>query len=182
MKKIFLFIFIPISLHINTYAQDTLRCILSGKSIGQLTWIGQNIDTAVRNLAGMFRVTLEKVPICEGCRETAVKFVVRDKKGILFTLEPGWTDTTFNKVGEFRTAREEFVTDKGIRVGMTYGDLKKKYRILNVNYSKGIGVNILVKGFSGSFRLQIPEELLNAEMFYIRNLPEDVPIVEIIMY
>jgi hypothetical protein len=65
---------------------------------------------------------------------------------------------------------------------MTYNDLKKKYRVLNVNYSRGIGVNIRVKGFEGSFRFLIPEENLNAEMFYIRNLPDDLPVKEIIMY
>lgn len=162
--------------------QDTASYILYGNRIGDLTWIGQNIDSATQNLTRFFRVTLEKIPICDGCRETATKFVIRDKKGILFTLEPGWTDTTYNRIAEFRTTREEFVTDKGLRVGMTYGDLKKKYRVLNVNYSRGIGVNILVRGFSGSFRLQIPEEALNAEMFYIRNLPDDIPIREIIMY
>lgn len=169
-------------MHYAARGQDTSSYVLSGKNIGELTWIGQNIDTAVQNLSRFFKVTLEKVPICEGCRETATKFVVRDRKGILFTLEPGWTDTTYNRIGEFRTTREEFVTDKGIRVGMTYGDLKKKCRILNVNYSRGIGVNVLVKGFSGSFRLQIPEEAVNEEVFYIRNLPDDIPIREIIMY
>lgn len=182
MKKLFILLCFFTVIHYTAEGQDTVEFVLYGNKIGDLTWIGQNIDTATQNLARFFRVTLEKVPICDGCRETARKFVIRDKKGILFTLEPGWTDTTYNRIGEFRTTREEFVSDKGIRVGMTYGDLKKKYRVLNVNYSRGIGVNVIVKGFSGSFRLQIPEEALNAEMFYIRNLPDDIPIKEIIMY
>lgn len=170
------------AIHHVAVGQDTANIILHGNKIGDLTWIGQNIDTAVQNLARFFRVTIEKIPICDSCKETATKFAIRDEKGILFTLEPGWTDTTYNRVSEFRTNRKEFVTDRGIRVGMAYGDLKKKYRLLNVNYSRGIGLNILVKGFNGSFRLQIPEEALNAEMFYIRNLPDEIPIKEIIMY
>jgi len=163
-------------------AQDKTEIVISGHKIGDLMYIGQDIDSVICNLSQSYKVSKENVPVCSKCNEYETGYVVTDAKGTLCSFIPGWADTTHSTIVEFRTQRKEFVTDKGIRVGMTFGDLQHKYRVLNVNYARGLDTRVIVKGVNGAFGVEMPPGMTPRENNFSTLLPFKVPITEIIIF
>ncbi|MBI3220746.1 MAG: hypothetical protein HYZ44_14625 [Bacteroidetes bacterium] len=147
--------------------------------IGQLK-TGDKLNDVFEKLKGL-RVVRDSVAECEGCNSYTPLYVVStfDNKD-LFVFEPGWYADNRDRLFRIRTTNKDFITDKGIRVGMTVKDLKEKYKLDEVDVSGETGIHILVEGFNGAFGIELPKSNdfwgINKE-----NIPDTLRIDEIII-
>jgi len=162
-------------------AQDSVSFLIAKGKIDNLLFIGENIDSALTNLAKTYKVIKSGIPEGEGRNARYPVYHIQDNKGILCTLERGWSESTSTKIVRFTTSRHEFITQKGIRPGMTYGDLKEDYRISNINYSGGQIIYVIVSGFDGAFSIEVPYNVTLETKDYAVKIPYEAIIKEIIM-
>lgn len=127
--------------------------IADGK-VGHVT-VGDDINKTLETL-GSFSVN--KIDNdCEECTSSGVTYVVLDCNQLeMFTIDPG-IDQDSKKISRIRTSDPRFKTEKGLGVGMTYGMIKREYKIIGVDASEGI-LHVVVEGFAGSFVLETPQD------------------------
>jgi hypothetical protein len=126
-------------------------------------------------------VKLDSIPECEGCNTFSPQYVVSSNDGeVLFVFEPGFEPADRDKLFRLRTTNSKFVTDKGVRVGMTVADVKDKYEITSVDVSGDTGIHLFVQDFNGSFGTEL---LVTNDWWKIseENVPDDLRIDEIII-
>lgn len=162
-----------------TLTVDNFEFIIKDGQIGNLKTGEQLID--VLDKLKTLTVVRDSVPECEGCDTYTPLFVVSTfDNQHLFVFEPGWDSTDHDKLFRIRTSNERFITDKGIRVGMTFKDLREKYQVDEVDVGGETGIHIFVQGFKGSFGVEIPRSndwwKINKE-----NIPDSLRIDEIII-
>jgi len=162
-------------------AQDSLSFVIAKRKVDELLFMGENIDTALANLAGTYKVIKSGMPEGEGRNAQYPVYHILDGKGLLCSLERGWTASTSTKIVRFTTSRPEFITTKGIRPGMTYGELKDKYRISNINYSGGQLIYVIVSEFEGAFSIEVPDNVTLETRDYAVKIPYEAVIKQIIM-
>ena len=162
-------------------AQDSLSFVIAKGKVGELIFMGENIDSALTNLAKTYKVIRSGMPEGEGRNAQYPVYHIQDGKGLLCTLERGWTERTSTKIVRFTTLRHEFITTKGIRPGMTYGELKDRYRISNINYSGGQLIYVIVSGFEGAFSIEVPDNVTLETKDYALKIPYEAVIKEIIV-
>ncbi len=137
--------------------------------------------TIVLDKLQQFKVTKDSVPTCEGCDTYSPLYRVSDDNHeAIFDFEPGWDSTNKNKLFRIGVSDIRFKTDKGIRIGMTYKDLKKKYHVEEVDIGGETGVHVLVKGFNGSFGMELPQ-VNNWWDFNKETLPDSLKIDGIVI-
>ena len=133
---------------------DKFDFIIKNGQIGNLR-TGEQVSDAVEKL-NQFIVVRDSIPECEACYTYSPLYEIKDLDNEeLFAFEPGWDSTNQDKVFRMSTANKKFITDKGIRVGMTLKELKEKYDVDEVDVGGETGVHIFVKGFKGSFGVEI---------------------------
>jgi hypothetical protein len=162
-----------------TVTVDKFDFTIKDGQIGNLT-TGEQLTDVLKKLKDL-TVVLDSVPECEGCDTYSPLYVVStfDNQD-LFVFEPGWDSTDHDKLFRISTGSEKFTTDKGIRVGMTLKDLKEKYEVDEVDVGGETGVHIFVKGFKGSFGVEIPRT--NDWWKTTKdNIPDTLKITEIII-
>lgn len=162
-------------------SQDSATYRISKGHVADILKMGDDIDSVLSVLSKKYRILKSGTPECRGCEKRSNIFYVMDKKGLFFTIEPGWTSSTSNKIVRFATTREEFITKEGIRPGMSFAELCDKYRINNINYSGGSLVYVVVSGFDGSFSIEIPENVRVTPTDYAHKIPYDAVIKEIVL-
>jgi hypothetical protein len=162
-------------------SQDSVSYKINGGQVADILNMGDDIDSVLLILSKRYRILKSGTTECRGCADRSNIYYVMDKKGLLFTIEPGWSSSNSNKIVRFTTQRKEFVTKEGIRPGMSFDDLREKYRISNINYSGGSLVYIIVAGFNGSFSIEIPENITVTTTDYAHKIPFDAIIKEIIL-
>jgi hypothetical protein len=144
--------------------------------------IGDGIDTSLKNLTLWFEVKHDSVTVCEGCDEYSPIYRIYDKeKQYIFSIEPGTEDNNKDKVSRIITSYTLFKTgDHGIQVGMSVKDIKRKYEITEVDNSGETGTHIFVKGFNGSFGIEMPK---SDEWFRYTptSIPDSLRITEIVI-
>jgi hypothetical protein len=166
-----------------TLTADNFDFTIKDGQIGNLK-TGEQLTDVLEKLKTL-TVALDSIPECEGCDTYSPLYVVAtfDNQD-LFVFEPGWISTDRNKLYRIRTSNERFITDKGIRVGMTVKDLKEKYEMDEVDLSGETGIHIMVKGFNGSFGIEIPRTDSHTNDFWTinkENIPDTLKINEIII-
>jgi hypothetical protein len=161
--------------------QDSGSFLIAKGRVDDLLFIGENIDSALSGLKKTYQLIPSGIPEGEGRNAQYPVYHIQDKKGILCTLERGWSESTRTKIVRFTTSRPEFVTQKGIRPGMTYGDLKDNYKISNINYSGGQVIYVLVSGFDGAFSIEVPDNVILETRDYAVKIPYEAIIKEIIV-
>lgn len=164
-----------------THSQTSKEIIISNNSIGNLFHLGQKTDSILKSLSSKYKIKKFDIPNCEGCDETSVAYHIFDDQGLFFTIEPGWDDQSKDKIFRFSTSRSEFVTDKKLKVGMNYKELKDLYSVTDIDYSGDLGIHVLIKELSGSFGIKIPSEFMDKALNYSKNLPNDAIVDEIII-
>jgi hypothetical protein len=162
-----------------TLTGDNFDFIIKDGQIGHLK-TGEQLTDVLEKLEA-FIVVLDSIPECEGCDTYSPLYAVSTSDNQdLFVFEPGWDLTDHDKLFRIRTSNQKFITDKGIRVGMTLKDLKTKYDIDEVDVGGETGIHVIVKGFKGSFGLEIPKSndwmTVNDD-----NIPDSLRIDEIIL-
>ncbi len=162
-------------------SQDSVIYKINKGHVADIFKMGDNIDSVLIVLLKQYKILKSGTPECRGCEKRSDVYYVMDKKGLLFTIEPGWTSSTSGKIVRFTTPREEFVTKEGIHPGMSFSDLRDKYRINNINYSGGSLVYVVVGGFDGSFSIEIPESVKLTPTDYAHKIPLEAIIKEIIL-
>ena len=165
----------------NGYAQDSVSFLIAKGKVNGLLSMGGNIDSAIVILSKTYTVIKSGMPEGEGRNTRYPVYQIRDHKGILFTIERGWTVGTETKIVRFTTSRREFATQKGIRPGMTYGDLKDTYKISNINYAGGQLIYVIVSGFGGTFSIEVPDNVTLETRNYAMKIPYEAVIKEIIV-
>jgi hypothetical protein len=152
---------------------------ISNGQIGNLK-TGEQLKEVFEKLKDL-TVVRDSVPECEGCDTYTPLYVIQtfDNQN-LFEFEPGWDSTDHDKLFRIRTSNEKFTTDKGLSVGMTVKDVKEKYGIDEVDVGGDTGIHIIVKGFNGSFGVEMPTTndwwKINKE-----NIPDSLRVNEIII-
>jgi len=158
---------------------ETFDFTIKDGEIGNLK-TGDQLTDVLKKLKDLI-VVLDSVPECEGCDTFSPLYVIstHDNQD-LFVFEPGWDSTDYDKLFRIRTSNEKFTTDKGIRVGMTVKDVKEKYEVDEVDTGGETGIHIIVKGFKGSFGIEMPTTndwwKINKD-----NIPDSLKINEIII-
>jgi hypothetical protein len=116
---------------------------------------------------------------CEGCFEYYTVYSVHFGNEYLLTIEPDWDKN--GKLYRFWINSNKFRLDNGFKIGMTVEELKNYYEIEEVVTGGDIGIAILVKGFSGSFK--VTPNQFNGEWWNLTkdNLPNNLTISEIII-
>jgi hypothetical protein len=162
-----------------TETGDTFDFIINNGQIGNLR-TGEQVTDAIKKL-NQFIVVLDSIPECEACDTYSPLYIVNDLDNKeLFSFEPGWDSTNHDKVFRMSTANKKFITDKGIRVGMTLMELKEKYDVDEVDVGGETGVHILVKGFKGSFGVETPR-LDDWWKTNKENIPDSLLITDIVI-
>jgi hypothetical protein len=162
-----------------TLTNDIFDFTIKDGQIGNLK-TGEQLTDVLEKLKTL-TVLLDSIPECEGCDTYTSLYVVGtfDNQD-LFVFEPGWDSTDHDKLFRIRTSNEKFTTDKGMRVGMTLRDLKEKYEVDEVDVGGETGIHIIVKGFKGSFGVEMPRIndwwKINKE-----NIPDSLRVDEIII-
>ena len=111
--------------NVTTDNVDKFDFIVKNGQIGNLR-TGEQVTDAVEKL-NQFRVIQDSIPECEACDTYSPLYIINDlDNNELFSFEPGWDSTNQDKVFRMSTANKKFITDKGIRVGMTLKELKEK--------------------------------------------------------
>jgi hypothetical protein len=152
--KTILFIFLVSCTRQNDRA-DKFDFVIQDGQIGNIKTGEQLTDIMVR--LKDFKVIRDSVSECIGCETYSPLYVIKDSnQNDLFTFEPGWDSVSRKKLFRIITSNKLFVTDRGIRVGMTVKELKEKYEIDEVDAGGESGVHVIVKGFKGSFGIDIP--------------------------
>jgi hypothetical protein len=165
----------------NTEQTNQFKYVISNGILGDIS-IGDGFDSTVCRLEKMFNVVTDSIPECEGCDEyIKVMEVFTDNTHYpLFKFEPGWTENDKNKIFRISTSSSEFATDKGIRIGMTIKDVKAKYEIIEVLTGGETGLHVVLKGFGGSFGVEIPQD----DNWWFLNpvsIPDSLRIINIII-
>ena len=162
-----------------TETVDNFDFTIKNGQIGNLK-TGEQLTDILKKLKGL-TVVLDSVPECEGCDTYSPLYVVSTfDNQYLFEFEPGWDSNDHDKLFRISTSNEKFTTDKGIKVGMTLKDLKEKYEVDEVDVGGETGIHILVKGFKGSFGVEIPRT--NDWWKTSKdNIPDTLKITEIII-
>jgi|JI6StandDraft_1071083.scaffolds.fasta_scaffold420496_1 hypothetical protein len=128
-----------------------------------------------------FIIIRDSIPECEACDTYSTLYVINDKDDKnLFSFEPGWDSTNHDQLFRIQTGNKQFTTDKGIKVGMTFKDLKERYDVDEVDVGGETGVHIIVKGFKGSFGVELP---MTNDWWKInkQNISDTLQITEIII-
>ena len=134
---------------------DKFAFIIKNGQVGNLK-TGEQVTDAIKKL-NRFIVVRDSIPECEACDTYSPLYEIKNLDNEeLFAFEPGWDSTNLDKVFRISTANKKFITDKGIRVGMTLKELKEKYDVDEVDVGGETGVHIFVKGFKGSFGVETP--------------------------
>jgi hypothetical protein len=162
-----------------TETVDKFDFTIKDGQIGNLK-TGEQLTDVLEKLKEL-NVVLDSVPECEGCDTYSPLYVIStfDNQD-LFVFEPGWDSTDHDKLFRIRTSNEKFITDKGLRVGMTVKDVKEKYEVDEVDVAGETGIHIIVKGFNGSFGVEMP---MTNDWWKINkeNIPDSLRIDEIII-
>jgi|GEM_PF-1903067 len=153
--------------------------IIKDGQIGNIKTGEQLID--VFDKLKEFVVEQDSVPECEACDTYSPMYRINDHRyQNLFVFEPGWDSISHNKLFRIATSNERFVTDRGIKVGMTVKDLKEKYEIEEIDVAGETGIHAIVKNFKGSFGIESPRIndwwKINKE-----NIPDSLKIDSIII-
>lgn len=192
MRKLTLLVFIFIVCfsctrsrrHTNLYQTESkgFPFLISNGKVGTIS-IGDGIDTSLKNLTLWFEVKQDSVPVCEGCNKffPIYRIYYRKENQYIFSIEPGTDDNNKDKVSRIITSYTLFKTeDDGIQVGMSVKDIKRKYEITEVDNSGETGIHIFVKGFNGSFGMEMPK---SDEWFRFTptSIPDSLRITEIVI-
>ena len=158
---------------------DNFDFTIKDGQIGNLK-TGEQLNDVFKKLKNL-TVVRDSVPECEGCDTYTPLYKVStfDNKD-LFVFEPGWDSADHGKLFRIRTSNERFITDKGIRVGLTLKDLKEKYQLDEVDVGGETGIHIIVKGFKGSFGVETPK-INDWWKINKNNIPDSLKIDEIII-
>jgi hypothetical protein len=162
-----------------TETVDKFDFTIKDGQIGNLK-TGEQLTDVFEKLKDL-KVVRDSVPECEGCDAYSPLYAISSfDNQDLFVFEPGWDSIDHDKLFRIRTNNEKFITDKGIRVGMTLKDLKEKYEVDEVDVGGETGIHIIVKGFKGSFGVETPR--IN-DWWKINkgNIPDSLRIDEIIV-
>jgi hypothetical protein len=141
---------------------------------------GEHLTDVFEKLKDL-KVVRDSVPECEGCDTFSPLYVISTfNHQYLFVFEPGWDSIDHDKLFRIRTSNQKFITDKGLKVGMTVKDVKEKYEVDEVDVSGETGIHIIVKGFNGSFGVEMPR---TNDWWKIdkQNIPDSLRINEIII-
>lgn len=155
--------------------------IISNGKLGTIS-VGDRIDSTLKNLETLFIIKNDSIPSCEGCTTYTSVIQVRSKESnkILFSIEPGVEENNRDKIFRMTTSCDLFQTDKSIKIGMTVKAVKQKYEILNVDSGGETGLHIIIKDFSGSFGIEIPNDD-NWWFYKPSSIPDSLRITEIII-
>ncbi len=165
--------------NLTTETTDKFDFIIKNGQIGNLR-TGEQVTNAVKKL-NQFIVVRDSIPECEACDTYSPLYIIKDLDNEeLFAFEPGWDSTNQDKVCRLSTANKKFITDKGVRVGMTLKELKTNYDVDEVDVGGETGVHILVKGFNGSFGVEIPTSN-DWWKTNKRNIPDSLLITDIVI-
>lgn len=153
---------------------------ISDGQIGSIE-TGDSIKLALEKL-NYFRVEKDSIPTCEGCQTYSPLYKMYDKETdiLSFTIEPGREPTKKDLVFRIRTSDERFITDKGVKVGMTVADIRSQYKISRVFSGGEPGIHILVEDFEGSFGIEKPNDQ-NWWKVDKETIPDSLEIEEIII-
>ncbi len=174
-------VFILAWMPLRSKSQDSVSYRINGEKVADFLKMGDDIDSVLLILSKKYKILKSGTPECRGCENRSNVYYVMDNKGLLFTIEPGWSSSNSHKIVRFTTKRKEFITQEGIRPGMSFGDICEKYRISNINYSGGLWVYVIVSGFNGSFSIEVPENVKLTPTDYVNKIPHDAVIKEIIL-
>ncbi|HEM49071.1 MAG TPA: hypothetical protein ENO27_02555 [Caldithrix sp.] len=163
------------------YAQDSVSFLIAKGNVEGLLTMGDDIDSVITSLSKTYKVIKAGVPEGTGRNALYPVYHVYDAKGLLCTLERGWSAGNRSKIVRFTTPRPEFMTRKGIKPGMTYGELKNTYKLNNINYSGGQIIYVLVSGFEGVFSIEVPDNVTLETRDYAMKIPYEAVIKEIIV-
>lgn len=154
--------------------------IIKDGQIGTIN-TGDTLRIALEKLK-YFKVVKDSIPACEACQTYSPLYKIfhPESDNLSFTIEPGWQQTDKDLVFRIRTSDERFVTEKGVKVGMTIASIRKQYGIERVHSGGEPGIHILVNEFKGSFGIEKPNDRnwwkLNKE-----TIPDSLKIEEIII-
>ena len=163
--------------NVTTEAADKFDFTIKDGQIGNVK-TGEQLTNVLERLKD-FTVVRDSVYECIGCDTYSPLYVIKDSdQNDLFVFEPGWDSVDRNKLFRIMTSNKKFTTDRGIRVGMTVKELKEKYEIDEVDAGGESGVHVGVKGFKGSFKIDVP---LTGDWSYTNkeNISDTLRIIEI---
>lgn len=149
--------------------------------------IGMPLDEAIKVSNKDFFVEKAKV-LGYDDEPTTFEYLVysnKSKKESLFSFNGGHKKKTANEVFRIVIKSPKYITQEGIRVGMTMKELRTKGRLKSADFNYNDGLYIFSDKYDGGYWMDVNLEKYSSYNFdrpKIKTLPDDIKIKGIIMF
>ena len=179
MLRIPLIIFIFLSINFSSKAQFTESKIYSFDNHQVVKWkVGDSLKLIDKKLPKEWEIRIDSLEYGEGYEEYYKTFCIYLNNHLLVTIDPDWDKEVIDR---FFIHSSLLHSKNGFKIGMTVKEFKNRYTIDKVLYEPDIGIILLVKGFSGSFKIFSTSYDGDPSKLTKNNIPNNLIISEIVI-
>jgi len=135
------------------------------------------IDSSILKIREYFEVSFDSIDLTDSGYGDGLEYFynVNLHGNLMFRIHP---DSSLQRIQTIEVVSSVFSTDKGVKIGSHYGELRSLYQIISSSFNYNDGLFVYAKDFDGTFRLHTDE----LDTYQIDSIPQNIAVDRIVIY